>query len=187
MLNLVLDKCSGICYTMRMIKIYDNFMTQDELSTLYSLAVTGNYSIGWDDTSTIENRQYPCLYMEFPKIEWAELQQYFDNCPELAGLEVQKGVVNLTTPSSINFRHTHGKDSRVFLYYLNPEWREEWYGETIFYGDKGEDNRVISYEPNRAVIFDGHHPHSIRPASHIAPSYRFTLSIFFELQDKNSS
>ena len=35
------------------------------------------------------------------------------------------------------------------------------------------------YEPNGAVCFDGNIPHSIRPASHIAPSYRFSLSIFY--------
>jgi hypothetical protein len=35
------------------------------------------------------------------------------------------------------------------------------------------------YEPNGAVCFDGTIPHSIRPASHVAPSYRFSLSIFY--------
>ena len=38
------------------------FMTEDDMTDLYTMSVTANYEIGWDDTSTIENRQYPCLH-----------------------------------------------------------------------------------------------------------------------------
>lgn len=154
-------------------------MNEDEMTSLYSYAVTASYDIGWDDTSTIEHRQYPCLYHKFPEVELQPLQQYFDTTPELDGWTTNRAVINLVTPSSINFRHNHGKDSRVLCYYMNPTWQEEFYGETIFYGKKGEDDRVVSYKPNRAVIFSGELPHSIRPASFVASSYRFTLSIFF--------
>ena len=102
---------------------------------------------------------------------------YFYDTPELEELYLSESSYQSSYSIIINFRHTHG-DSRVICYYINPEWREEWYGETIFYKDNGQDDRVISYQPNRAVIFDGNHPHSIRPASFIAPSYRFTLSCF---------
>lgn len=169
-----------------MIKVYDNFMSIDHMTDLYTHAVTAKYEIGWDDTSTIENRQYPCLHSDMQVIELSDLMPYLLDTPELERWYFKKAVLNLVTPSSINFSHTHG-DSRVFLLYLNPEWREEWYGETIFYKDNGADHQVISYQPNRAVIFDGKHPHSIRPASFIAPSYRFTLSVFFNKKGKNSS
>ena len=139
-------------------------MNEDEMTSLYSYGVTASYDIGWDDTSTIEHRQYPCLYHKLPEVELQPLQQYFDTTPELRGWTTNRAVINLVTPSSINFRHNHGK---------------EFYGETIFYGSKGEDDKVVSYKPNRAVIFSGELPHSIRPASFVAPSYRFTLSIFF--------
>ncbi len=177
MSKIILDLCSHICYNIQMIKIYDNFMTEDDMTDLYTMSVTANYEIGWDDTSTIENRQYPCLHSSVDLQELTQFKHYF-TVDELQNTTLEKVVINLTTPSSVNFRHTHG-DSKVLCYYLNPIWQEEWYGETIFYGDRGEDDRVVSYKPNRAVIFDGHHPHSIRPASFIAPSYRFTLSVFF--------
>ena len=169
-----------------MIKVYDNNMSIDDMTDLYTHAVTAKYEIGWDDTSTIENRQYPCLHSDMQRVELEQLMHYFYNTPELEEWDYQRAVINLVTPSSINFSHTHG-NSRVLCYYINPEWREEWYGETIFYKDDGADHQVISYQPNRAVIFDGTHPHSIRPASFIAPSYRFTLSIFFNEKVKNSS
>ena len=187
MLKIILDKCFRICYNMPMIKVYNNYMSIDDMTTLYTHAVTANYEIGWDDTSTIENRQYPCLHHDVSRADLGEFMHYFYDTPELKNYNYEKSVINLVTPSSVNFRHTHGDDTRVVCYYINPEWREEWYGETIFYKDNGEDDRVISYLPNKAVIFDGTHPHSIRPASFIAPSYRFTLSVFFKLQDKNSS
>ena len=177
MSKIILDLCSYIWYNIKMIKIYDNFMNLDDMTDLYTMSVTANYEIGWDDTSTIENRQYPCLHSDLNLLELERYSPYF-KLPELEHTILEKAVINLTMPSSVNFRHTHG-ESRVLCYYLNPEWREEWYGETIFYDYNGEDDKVVSYKPNRAVIFDGKHPHSIRPASFIAPSYRFTLSAFF--------
>ena len=48
------------------------------------------------------------------------------------------------------------------------------------------------FKPGRIVFFDGNIPHTIRPSSHIAPSYRFTLFASFDEknfieQAKNSS
>ena len=73
-------------------------------TSLYSYAVTASYDIGWDDTSTIEHRQYPCLYHKFPEVELQPLQRYFDTTPELDGWTTNRAVINLVTPSSINFR-----------------------------------------------------------------------------------
>ena len=51
----------------------------------------------------------------------------------------------------------------------------EFYNETM-----SEAEKTVLYKPNRAILFDGNTPHSIRPSSHIAPQYRFTLGIFFK-------
>ena len=185
-LKIILDICFPIWYNMHMIKIYDNYMTIDDMTSLYTYAVTADYRIGWDDTSTIENRQYPCLHSEMTEIDISPFMHYFNTTTELEGWNFEKAIFNLVTPSSINFSHTHGSD-RVVCLYINPDWKEQWYGETIFYKVGGEDDKVVSYRPNRAVIFDGNLPHSIRPASFIAPSYRFTLSVFFNKKKKNSS
>jgi hypothetical protein len=73
------------------------------------------------------------------------------------------------------------------------EWRNEFYGETLFYNDLGTEIEQASvFKPGRAVLFDGKTSHTIRPSSHHAPSYRFTLFVGFNEknfieQAKNSS
>ena len=41
-----------------------------------------------------------------------------------------------------------------------------------------EATKSVLYKQNRSILFEGTTPHSIRPTSHIAPQYRFTLGIF---------
>ena len=94
-----------------MIKIYDNFMNLDDMTDLYTMSVTANYEIGWDDTSTIENRQYPCLHSDLNLLELERYSPYF-KLPELEHTILEKAVINLTMPSSVNFRHTHGESRR---------------------------------------------------------------------------
>jgi hypothetical protein len=160
-------------------------------------AVNADYKIGWDDTSTFEHRQYPCLHSDISRADWSTLAfiegiQHEPLKDIVKDLAFDKAVINLAMPSSIQFPHTHG-DSTVITYYINPEWKNEYYGETIFYDDSLlESIKVALYEPNSCVVFDGNIPHSIRPASHIAPSYRFSLSVFYRQKNfieeaKNSS
>ena len=165
-----------------MIRVFDNFLQDYQREELYMMSVSAKYQIGWDDSSTIEYRQYPCFFKELTKKEWEELNfmENIINVPEeLNGLVFEKAVINLVTPSAIHFAHTH-PNKTVLCYYFNNDWRDEWYGETIFYNQQKSDaTNVVMYKPNRAVLFSGETPHSIRPASFIAPQYRFTLSVFF--------
>ena len=171
-----------------MIEIYDSVLIESHREQLYMFSITTNYKIGWDDTATFEHRQYPCLHHTITSSEWKELGiieglQSSNLKDILNNLSFDEATINLATPSSMQFPHTHG-NSTVFTYYINPEWKNEYYGETIFYNSTLTDsiNSVI-YKPNRGILFSGNIPHSIRPASHIAPSYRFTLSMFFK--DRN--
>ena len=89
-------------------------------------------------------------------------------------------TINLAVPSSIQFPHSHNEKS-VLLYYINPEWKNEYYGETLFYDDYSDEIIQSSkFVPGRFILFDGKTPHSIRPSSHIAPQYRFTLFVGFD-------
>tara|TARA_R100000656_G_C3925993_1_gene123847 strand:+ start:252 stop:794 length:543 start_codon:yes stop_codon:yes gene_type:complete len=180
-----------------MIEIHDNVLIESHREQIYMFSIMTEYKIGWDDTATFEHRQYPCLHHTLTSKEWAELDiinglQDKQLRYRLTSLSFDEATINLATPASIQFPHTHG-NSTVFTYYINPEWKNEYYGETIFYDDTLADSvNSVLYKPNRAVLFNGDIPHSIRPASHIAPSYRFTLSIFFKERNfieevKNSS
>jgi len=171
-----------------MIEIYDNILPEHVRSDIYLLAITANYQIGWDDTSVFEHRQYPCLHHSLTKNEWAQLNlineiQNHEIRNKLNKLSFVSATINLAVPSSVQFPHSHS-EKLVLLYYINMEWKNEYYGETLFYDDYS--NEIIQsckFTPGRIVLFDGKTPHAIRPASHIAPQYRFTLFISFN--DKN--
>tara|TARA_X000001382_G_scaffold129483_1_gene121631 strand:- start:641 stop:1180 length:540 start_codon:yes stop_codon:yes gene_type:complete len=165
-------------------RVFENVLTENHRDHIYMFAIAADYKIGWDDTSTFEHRQYPCLHHEISFADWRELD-FFEGIidedlkQQLSSLSFKKAVINLATPSAIQYPHTHG-DMFVLTYYLNPEWKNEYYGETVFYDEALHDcTRSVAYRPNGCVFFDGVIPHAIRPASHIAPSYRFTLSVFF--------
>jgi|TARA_R110002153_G_scaffold213835_1_gene366389 hypothetical protein len=168
-----------------MVKVFDNTLMEDAREQIYMFCTTTTYSIGWGDNSTFETRQYPCLHHTLTKKEWKDLgflenMVNTDLITELEGLKFDSATINLSFPSSINFPHTHG-GSTVLVYDINPDWKNEYYGETIFYDDTMQEaTKSVLYKQNRSILFDGITPHSIRPTSHIAPQYRFTLGMFFQ-------
>ena len=167
------------------VEVFDNVLMEDTREGLYMFSSSTDYQIGWGDVSTFETRQYPCLHHTFTKKEWETSKFIPSICngkliEAIDGLVFDSATINLSFPSSVQFPHTHG-DCKVLVYYINPDWRNEFYGETIFYNETmSEASKTVLYKPNRAILFDGNTPHSIRPSSHIAPQYRFTLGIFFQ-------
>ena len=180
-----------------MIHTYDDVFTEDFRSDIYLLAITAAYTIGWDDSSVFEHRQYPCLHHSLSKDEWEQLglisrirNQKLAN--EINNLSFVSATINLAVPSSVQFQHTHPQ-KRNLLYYINMEWKNEYYGETLFFDELGKEVIQTSiFKPGRAVLFDGNIPHTIRPSAHTAPQYRFTLFVGFNEKNfieeaKNSS
>ena len=171
-----------------MIDIYDNCLAEDIRSDIYLMAITANYNIGWDDSSVFEHRQYPCLHHSMTKETWEQLNlvneiQNHELRNKLKELSFVSATINLAVPSSVQFQHTHPQ-KYTMLYYINMEWKPEYYGETLFFNDLGTEVEYTSlFKPGRIVFFDGKIPHTIRPSSHIAPSYRFTL--FASFNEKN--
>ena len=89
-------------------------------------------------------------------------------------------VLNCDTHVDVHTPHSHPMCD-VILYYMNMDWKSEWYGETLFYSeDLKEIKYAGAYTPGRVICFDGEIPHSARPASRLAPKFRYTLAIFFE-------
>lgn len=61
------------------------------------------------------------------------------------------------------------------LLYLNPEWKIEWYGETMFYSR--ETPEILSFlpAPGRVLMFDGRAYHRVGIPSRDCPHSRATL------------
>lgn len=45
--------------------------------------------------------------------------------------------------------------SRTILLYLNPEWREEWQGHTVFFGEDRQEIQRVCPEPGKIIIYSG--------------------------------
>lgn len=61
------------------------------------------------------------------------------------------------------------------IFYLNPQWKPEWAGETVFLNDLGDIAHAVLPKPGRAVVFDGRIVHSARAVTRLCPALRVTL------------
>jgi len=166
-----------------MIKIFDDVLNFKFRLHAAQFVYNSQYRIGWDDDNQHRGHSYlHSVYSEEDMVNLgldAELKRagIFN---EVSGLTRSKTVVNLSTPADSNFIHVH-PGQRVILYYANTDWQiNGWHGETLFYNDDLSIRQALPYVPGRIIVFDGEIPHTIRPQSHIAPHYRFTLSMFYD-------
>jgi len=56
-----------------------------------------------------------------------------------------------------DLQHTHTDivPGVTALYFANPEWQEDWQGETVFYDRAGEPFHAVAPKPGRLLLFDG--------------------------------
>jgi len=170
------------------IEVFDNIIDYNTRNNIYVFCKNSNFKIGWEDSDDIDKRFNPCLYSDWNQ-EDLKNSLLFDYLGVLISKSkykndynienIEKVVCNLSKPGDVNFLHTH-KDHNVILYYVNLDWNDGYYGETVFTDNQGKENIFTSnYVPGRFILFDGTIPHSIRPQSFLGPKYRFTVSIFF--------
>ena len=168
----------------RTIRVYDDVFDMEYRHSLYSFAQSSTFRIGWADSVLAENKKYQFLHSTYSKDDLDRLGflSHLEQTPvanETLGFTLSNCVLNLSTPSDINFIHTHPED-KVLLYYVNLEWHDGWHGETMFYDESGKEVVFASaYTPNRLIAFDAKIPHTIRPQSHLAPHYRLTLALVY--------
>ena len=167
--------------------IADKLVDYNMQQQVYSSCTKHNYFLGWEDR-TDDGKDRKNLHGVLKKEDLENIGLYerimvaFKNSvfDDYKNFKFSKAVINLTKPGDVHFAHTH-PGQVVCLYYANLEWKDGYYGETVFYDDKVEDIKFSSvYKPGRFLMFDGEVPHSIRPQSSIGPAYRFTISTFFE-------
>ena len=170
---------------MKNIQIYDNIFSHSVKSKLYKDIIARNYNIGWADTNIIEHKDKVFMYSLWELKEFVK-SNFLTNIKDENLLKKinkrlpSKIVVNCSTFCDVYIPHTHS-DKEVLLYYVNLDWKKEWYGETEFYSDNLNETILSNpYVPGRIVWFDGEIPHSVKPQSHIGPKYRFTISLFFD-------
>tara|TARA_R100001244_G_scaffold54062_1_gene46822 strand:- start:61 stop:570 length:510 start_codon:yes stop_codon:yes gene_type:complete len=162
-------------------QVYDNFLSSVVAHEAYEFVLKSYYKIGWEDSLEPEQRVFPNLHSIFSKedVEKLNILGPVNKKIKDQNLIYEKCIVNLTKPLDVNFVHVH-PNQVVALYYANMNWKTEDGGETIFYKDNRKDILLASpYVPNRLIIFDGSTPHTITSQSILGPTYRFTISLFF--------
>ena len=164
--------------------VYDDAVPYNNRSEIYYFSLKSKLYLGWRDH---DHHEYGGANLHS---EWSEddlrrstLWKYIEECINQTSWftksKFSRCVLNLVRPNDVHLIHSHG-NQQVVLYYVNLEWRDGWYGETLFYSDDNKDVMFTSpFVPGRIVLFDGSIPHSIRPQSIVAPKYRLTLSTFF--------
>ena len=166
--------------------IVDNLFTRQYHDYLYSYTSNmNNYQIGFADSDVLERSIHKYYTAQFHNEDIA-YTHFFEEVYKnkkvkefLTGKKLIRATVNSSTASQVNFPHTHHKQWSL-VYYINPDWKPEWAGETLFYNeDLSEIVYASIYKPNRCIIFHGSIPHSLRCQSNIAPNYRFSLAMFF--------
>ena len=171
------------------IEIYDNLVDYYVRQTLEIFCSNSSFNLGWEDSeeSTKENiknihsswslKDYIASGLEpYIKKAFSQSKTFKYDDSKISQIEL-----NLVKSDDIHFTHTHN-NKIVALYYVNLDWKDGYYGETIFYDNKDLKNikYTSKYIPGRIILFDGSVPHSIRPQSSIAPKFRFSISIFFQ-------
>jgi hypothetical protein len=164
------------------IAVYDGLFDLRFRQKVFEYAYSSYFVLGWADGSIIENQGIRYLHSNYSDKDLQHLGIIDDISntvafKELEGYNISKAVLNLSTACNTNFVHAHSED-KVLLYYVNLEWKDGWHGETLFYSEDLKDIVFASpYTPGRIIAFDADIPHTIRPQSHTAVQYRFSLAL----------
>lgn len=175
----------------RKIWIYDDVLDHASRELIY-LRLKGSYFVAETaDNSIIEQRadvslasvytpddcKYVGIFEKLPE----EIKEKHDlNYDKMLSTLVNMGLFSdkYHIHSDTNPKMTD--NAKTLLYYGNLRWDIEWGGDTVFLDDQCKQIEFYSqYIPGRVVIFDSRIPHLIRPATILAPSYRFTYAMRF--------
>jgi hypothetical protein len=95
----------------------------------------------------------------------------------LSGHDLLRCYVNAHTYGTEGYPHKDAERTGevTTLTYMNPEWKKEWAGETVFFDGAGEIVRAVLPRHGRVVRFSSEMEHCARPVSRTCPVLRVTL------------
>ena len=169
------------------ISCFDDTIPYNVRQHILSFCANSKFILGWSDGLKIENdKAIPNLHSSWTEndLEKINILPYIIESIDKTSWFTKKSLksikLNLVKSDDVHFIHSHPNEY-VALYYVNLNWEDGWYGETIFHDPIHVDEVIFTslYKPGRIILFDGEIPHSIRPQSTRGPKYRMTLSLFF--------
>ena len=168
------------------LKIFDDVVPYNIRDIIWHCSASVDLKLGWQDSNQPEKYDLNIhSELRMSDLEPTGILPYFKKCTDetewFKNKKLHRVVLNLVRSNDVHYIHHH-PDKHVLLYYVNLDWRDGWYGETLFYDpyDIEKISFTSVYKPGRIILFDGSIPHAIRPQSIKAPKFRFSLSLFFE-------
>lgn len=165
------------------IHVFDDLTSLNFRMNAHNFITRSTFKMGFADNAQTAAYPYMCSAFSRDDVERMGLFKELEGSDALKLVnsdKLERAIVNLSYPTEPHWCHTH-ENQTVLLYYANPYWQEEHGGETLFMSEDLEEIEFASiYKPGRVIVFDGEIPHTIRPQSILAPTFRFSVSLFFQ-------
>ena len=137
--------------------VVDGLFADTDIRSLYSLLRDLPYQL--NDITSRETSYTRHWKAEFPRA-LAEGTPVLRECIQYAralmvGDEyvLDRCYTNMILYGDFQGPHTDPRDGITALYYANPEWKENWLGETIFYDAERQPLHAVGVQPGRLALF----------------------------------
>jgi Rps23 Pro-64 3,4-dihydroxylase Tpa1-like proline 4-hydroxylase len=163
-----------------MFEVFDNFLEDSLQADWYKFFISAE---GWSYTGF--STQNTDRFWEFRLKEYSFFTDiFFERIQKLTNKQfiLHRVYANGQTHGQCGSVHIDSDlpDRYTFLYYMNPEWRPEWGGSTIFLQD-GCEQQISPFFSNRGILFKSNIPHvGLDPSSHFN-GLRITVAFKLEL------
>lgn len=137
--------------------VLDGLFADADIRSLYALLRDVPYQL--NDITSEETAYATHWKAEFP-LPLAERTPVLRECIQTAralmageAYVLHRCYTNMILYGDFQGPHTDPRDGITALYYANPEWKENWLGETIFYGADRQPAYAVGVKPGRLAIF----------------------------------
>ncbi|XP_070560656.1 uncharacterized protein [Ptychodera flava] len=101
--------------------------------------------------------------------------------------DVSCNLVRSADHTRIHHDCDRAEEEWTFLLYLNPNWTENYYGETAYFETNDDDTEYVAEVLpvyGRVAVHEGFIPHSARPPSSLYPGARLTFAVKMSINEQ---
>jgi len=171
----------------REIYIVDDFLGAGAIEDIYRQFLAFPYVLGGSDRSDTTHVRHLLRTFDLKELEadtplahFAQFVRRFLDANQLDSGPVSSLSANFNRHGDYQFIHEDGP-CWTSLFFVNAQWKEDWGGELLLYGDKSSDPAYAVFpKPGRLCIFDGRIPHRGGSPSRHCFEPRISLAIKFD-------
>lgn len=170
------------------VRVHDGLISFELLEALRVEILSQGFKYGWNSNSDVEFGHWNTFFAGKSKRNRAPVGELLDGVIKQVAEEIKKLVLppdsqiircysNAYSFGTEGYPHTDSKiasDMTVVLY-LNPQWRPEWAGETVFFDADDEIHTAVLPKFGRIVVFPSAMLHVARSVSRICSELRLVF------------